>query len=54
MGEEDESDVTLGDFQELITRVVAVATVNRWSFRIEFASDGAAELIVTVPPDDRR
>lgn len=51
MPEDDESDVTMSDFQKLITQVVPTCVVNGWSFAVDFAPDGEASLHITVPAD---
>jgi hypothetical protein len=49
--EDDESDVTMSDQQKLITRIVAAATINRWSYAVDFTPHGETEIRVMMPSE---
>lgn len=58
MPEDDDSGDTLSEAQELITKIVAVSTVNRWNFSVDFNADGSTDIAISVPggpmPDVQR
>ena len=51
MPEDGDSGVTMSEQQELITKVVAVATANRWSFTVDFTPHGETEVRITMPAE---
>ena len=53
MNENDADGDVMSPLQHLITRVVATATVNRWSFAIDYAPGGEIDIRISIPADDR-
>lgn len=53
MPEDDEMDDTLSDVQQLITKIVGVATINRWDFAVNFSREGGTNIAVHIPARDQ-